>query len=191
MAIRNHNDGKYIADTAHNRNIIRSGQYSNPNPNPNNGYYSQNHYGGSFIGSSFVASTMLQMLILVFYIETMRLITPYLVNRSNYEFPYKLIAWFYDYTIVVPYQSVYEVWYWLASLELTSTNGLNLTITCVGTALYGYILFLLYRLCMDIVTGILRYRVTRISPRVAAWLLFLMPALALIWYTNSLYLFWW
>jgi len=185
MAIRNHNDGKYIADTAHNRNIIRSGQYSNPNSNANNGYYSQSYYVGSSTGSSFATSTMLIILVLLFYIETMHLITPYLVNRSNYELPYKLIAWFYDYTIVVPYQSVYKVWYWLASLELTSTNGINLSITCVGTALYSYILFLLYRLGIDLVTAILQYRVTRISPRVAAWLLFLMPALALIWYIQK------
>ena len=184
MAIKNHNDGKYIADTAQNRNIIRSGQYSNPNPNSHNRYYnSPDHHTDSFVGSSFAASTVLLILFLLFYNETMHLIAPFLVNRSSYEFPYQPIAWFYDYTIVVPYRSLYKVWYWLGRLELTSTDGINLFISCIGTAIYGYILFVLYRMGINTVAKMFRNPVTYRPSRVAAWLLFLMPAFfALIWF---------
>lgn len=182
MAIKNHNDGKYIADTAQNRNIIRSGQYSNPNSN--DGYYgSQDHYVGSSTESSFGSSTVLLILILFFYNEAMHSIAPFLVNRSSYEFPYKPIAWFYDYTLVVPYRSVYKVWYWLGRLELTSTDGINLFISCVGTAIYGYILLVLYRIGISTVAKMFRDPVTYRPSRAAAWLLFSMPAFfALIWF---------
>ena len=186
MSIKNPNDGKYIADTAQNRSIIRSGQYSNTYSNTNsyNGYYqSQDSYVGSSNEASFLTKIVLYIVGLGLFYEALNMITPYFANYANYSYPYKPIAIFYDYTITVPYQTVDRVWYWLASLELAAAENTSFIIACIGIAIYACVLLFLYSIWINTIAKIFRHPVTNRPSRGAAWLLFILLALfALIWY---------
>lgn len=190
MSIKNPNDGKYIPDTAHNRSVIRSGQFHNPSPH--NGYYqSQDSYVGSSSEVPLLATIVLYIVGFGLLYEALKMITPYLSNSANYSYPYKPIAMFYHYTIAVPYQSVDKVWYWLASLEwpwlvgleLTSAENTSFVIACVGIAIYTYILVVLYGMWINTVAKVLRFSATDRPSRAFAWLIFILPALfAFVWY---------
>lgn len=190
MDIRNPNNGKYIPDTAHNRSVIRSGQFHNPNPH--NGYYQSQD---SYVGSSPQAPLLTKMVLYIvgygLLYEALKMISPYLANSANYSYPYKPIAMFYDYTIAVPFQSIDKVWYWLVSLEwpwlisleLGTSESVSFLVACVGIAIYTYVLVVLYRMWINTVAKIFRHPATNGPSRAAAWLIFILPALfALIWY---------
>lgn len=190
MAIKNPNDGKYVPDTAHNRSVIRSGQFSNSNPN--NGYYQSQ---GSYVGSShqwpFLTKIILYIVGFALCYEALRVITPYFANNTSYPYPYKPIAIFYDYTLAVPYQSVDVVWYWLVSLEwpwltsleLGSAESMSFLVACVGITIYACVLLILYRVWINMVAKIVQHFITNRPSIGIAWLIFILPALfAFIWY---------
>lgn len=105
-----------------------------------------------------------------------------LENNTYYSFPYKPVAWFYDYTLVVPVKSVPKVWHWLSHLNLTSWSALNTTISIVGVIAYTWLAIILYYLWIETLASLLKGDNTA-SNYEAAWSLFLFPAMfALIWF---------
>lgn len=108
-----------------------------------------------------------------------------LENNAYYSFPYKPIALFYDYTLVVPAKSVPKVWHWLSHLNLTSWSALNTTISVIGVIAYTWISLALYYLWIETLASLLKGDDTA-SNYGAAWGLFLFPAMfALIWFIIS------
>lgn len=182
MAIRNPKDGKWLADTARNRNIIRNGQYSPyevvqqekavpyaSTPDERFAVYILLVIGGVLLAGW------------VFVTE----VAPILINYSDYPLPYKYVAMFYNYSIVVPLRSVFNLWIWLLNsmASLTSYPGFNLIVGSAGAIIYGLTILFIYNLVLGVVALMFRPLNKGRPSHIAAWILFFMPAIiALVWY---------
>lgn len=76
-------------------------------------------------------------------------------NYSKYAMPYKPVAAFYYYTVIVPVASIVSVLNWLEVLELTPWGNFNMVIAIVGTLLYVLLLLLLYGIVFSIIGGVI------------------------------------
>ena len=183
MAIKNPKDGKWLADTPKNRHIIRTGRWS-PQPHDIQEQHTVPYarpapyqifvvYILIFIGAIWVGITEL---------------APILMNYSEYPLPYKYIAMFYNYAIVVPFQSVFNLWLWLLNsmASITSYTGFNIITGSAGAIIYGFIVFFIYNVIIEMVAIMFKPLNKGRPSRGAAWILFLMPAIiALIWYWTQ------
>lgn len=99
-------------------------------------------------------------------------------NHANYGQPYKYIAMFYDYTVVVPIKSVPKVWHWLITTE-------NLFYLLGGIVAYTFLLVFLYSAWVSLVAYI--FKGDGESPNYGtAWSLFFLPAIfGFIWWFGA------
>lgn len=184
MKIRNPKDGKWLVDTPRNRYIIRSGKRS-PQQLDTQRHDTQVPYAPPaphqllvvyiliFIGAIWVGMTEL---------------APILMDYSEYPVPYKHIAMFYNYAIVVPFQSVFNLWIWLLNsmASITSYPTFNIIIGSAGAIIYALILFFIYNVIIEMVAIMFKPLNKGRPSRGGAWILFLMPAIiALIWYWTQ------
>ena len=95
---------------------------------------------------------------------------------------------FYNYAIVVPFQSVFNLWIWMLNsmASITSYTTFNIIIGSAGAIIYALILFFIYNVIIEIVAIMFKPLNKGRPSRVGAWILFLMPAIiALIWYWTQ------
>lgn len=99
-------------------------------------------------------------------------------NNANYSQPYKYIAMFYDYTVIVPIKSFPKVWYWLADTG-------NVLLTLGGIVAYGILVIVLYSAWVHLLAYIFKGDSDR-PDYGTAWSLFFFPALiGAIWWVGS------
>lgn len=107
-------------------------------------------------------------------------------NRADYALPYKLAAWFYDYTIIVPLKSVVSVWYWLLLSDLTPWVTLNVCIAVIGAAAWCILVIMLFLIVIEYVANMFESYNNGRPYHGVAWFIYLLPAIfALSWYLLS------
>ncbi len=186
MAIKNPKDGKWLADTPKNRHIIQTGQWS---PQPHDIQQQTAPYAPAAPHERLAVIIMLIIAgIFVTGWVVVTEIAPILMNYSEYPLPYKHIAMFYNYAIVVPFESIFNLWIWLLNsmASITYYPTFNIIIGSAGAIIYAFILFFIYNVIIEMVAIMFKPLNKGRPSRSGAWILFLMPAIiALIWYWTQ------
>lgn len=187
MALKNPKDGKWLTDTPKNRHIIRTGQWS---PQPHD--IQQQHTAPYAPAAPHERLSVIIILIIAgIFVAGWVVVTeisPILMNYSEYLLPYKHIAMFYNYAIVVPFQSVFNLWVWLLNsmASITSYPTFNIIIGSAGAIIYAFILFFIYNVIIEMVAIMFKPLNKGRPSRGGVWILFLMPTIiALIWYSTQ------